>query len=74
MNAPPLNEKAAPLSENGNPAKGQRDIATAEGETQPHLELTKLFLRLGPRTRREFLQDVKAANPQLWREVTEGKA
>ena len=35
----------------------------------PHLELTKLFMRCGPRARREFLSDVLASDPALWAEV-----
>jgi hypothetical protein len=42
-------------------------------ESCPQLELTKLFTRCGPRARREFLQDARMADPQLFREITEGR-
>lgn len=35
----------------------------------PQIELIKWWMRCGPRARREFLQDAKAADPQLFREV-----
>ena len=38
----------------------------------PQLQLTKLFMQCGPRARREFLQDVKHIEPQLFREIMEG--
>jgi hypothetical protein len=40
--------------------------------TNPQLEITKLFMRCGPRARREFLADAKAADPALFAEIMEG--
>jgi hypothetical protein len=37
----------------------------------PQLALTKLWMHCGPRARREFLADILASDPALWREVTE---
>ena len=37
----------------------------------PQIELCKAWMRCGPRARREFLSDILASDPALWREVTE---
>ena len=39
----------------------------------PQLQLTKLFMQCGPRARREFLADAKAADPQLFAEIMEAR-
>ena len=63
---------STPLS----PAESARLAAALPDELRaqvnPQLELTKLFMRCGPRARGEFLQDAKAADPQLFREVMDG--
>ena len=38
----------------------------------PQIELCKAWMRCGPRARREFLQDVKHIEPQLFAEIAEG--
>ena len=38
----------------------RRTNSTASADAQPPLELTKLFLRCGPRARREFVADIGA--------------
>ena len=39
----------------------------------PQIELCKAWMRCGPRARREFLQDVKAADPALFAEIMEAR-
>jgi hypothetical protein len=63
MNEPPEKEEAAPC---GTAGSGERL------ESNPQIELCKAWLRASPQARRELLQDVKFAHPQLWREVAEG--
>ena len=62
---------STPLS----PAESARLAAALPDELRaqvsPQLELTKLFLRCGPRARGEFLQDAKAADPALWKAITD---
>jgi hypothetical protein len=53
-------------------ARAEAVLRAAQPEAQPQLELTKLFMRCGPRARREFLQDVKHIEPQLFAEIAEG--
>jgi len=38
----------------------------------PQIELIKWWMRCGPRARREFLADAKAADPALFAEIAEG--
>ena len=38
-------------------------------EPNPQLALTRLWMSCGPRARRDFLSDVRAANPDLWRDT-----
>jgi hypothetical protein len=38
-------------------------------ESNPQIELCKAWLGASPQARRELLQDVKFAHPQLWDEV-----
>ena len=68
-------EEAARLAASLDPAAAARVAAALPDELRetvcPQLELTKLFMAAGPRARREFLQDVKHIEPQLFREVTE---
>lgn len=46
---------------------------STSGESEhPHLELMRLWLRCGPRARREFLADVREAHLDTWREVEGG--
>lgn len=47
-------------------------IETAAPTPHPQLALTKLFMAAGPRARREFLQDARAADPALFAEIAEG--
>lgn len=47
-------------------------LRAAQRATNPQLELTKLFMAAGPRARREFLADAKAADPALFAEIMEG--
>ncbi len=65
MSAPLTPQEIARL----NAALGDRQRA----DWQPQLELTKLFMRCGPRARREFLQDVRTAQPELFAEIKEGR-
>ncbi len=53
-------------------ARADALLRAAQHATNPQLEITKLFMRCGPRARREFLQDVKHIEPQLFREIMEG--
>jgi hypothetical protein len=46
-------------------------LRAAQPEAHPQLEITKLFMRCGPRARREFLADAKAADPALFAEIAE---
>jgi hypothetical protein len=39
--------------------------------TNPQIELCKWWMRAGAAARRQFLEDAKASDPALWREVTE---
>ena len=58
------------------PAAAARVAAALPDELRetvcPQLELTKLFMAAGPRARREFLADAKAADPALFAEIAEG--
>lgn len=38
----------------------------------PQIELCKAWMHCGPRARREFLADAKAADPALFAEIAEG--
>lgn len=38
----------------------------------PQIELIRWWMRCGPRARREFLADAKAADPALFAEIAEG--
>jgi len=60
MNEPPEKEEAAPC---GTAGSGERQ------QPNPQIELCKAWLRASPQARRELLQDVKFAHPQLWDEV-----
>lgn len=60
MTAPPEKESARPL------AKDEQDKISAQ------IELCKAWLRASPQARRELLQDVKFAHPQLWIQLAEG--
>jgi hypothetical protein len=53
-------------------ARAEAVLRAAQPEAHPQLEITKLFMRCGPRARREFLQDVKHIEPQLFAEIAEG--
>jgi hypothetical protein len=53
-------------------ARAEALLRAAQPEAHPQLEITKLFMRCGPRARREFLQDVKHIEPQLFAEIAEG--
>ena len=53
-------------------ARADALLRAAQHATNPQLELTKLFMSAGPRARREFLQDVKHIEPQLFAEIAEG--
>jgi len=53
-------------------ARADAVLRAAQPEAHPQLEITKLFMRCGPRARREFLQDVKHIEPQLFAEIAEG--
>lgn len=39
--------------------------------TNPQIELCKWWMRAGAAARMQFLEDAKASDPALWREVTE---
>jgi len=67
---PPRKKRACPLT---------RDKLT-ESDTAPHhaqvmesahLTLPKSWIRFGNQSRMEFLRDVKAAHPAMWRVVSE---
>jgi len=52
---------------------GERDfISSNADDSQPHLALCKLWMRCGPRARRQFLSDVREAHSDLWAEVSKG--
>ena len=53
-------------------ARADALLRAAQHATNPQLELTKLFMAAGPRARREFLADAKAADPALFAEIMEG--
>ena len=53
-------------------ARADALLRAAQHATNPQLEITKLFMRCGPRARREFLADAKAADPALFAEIMEG--
>ena len=72
----PEHQNARP-GEPGTGRSGERSTSSASARTlqdasNPQLALTKLWLSCGPRVRREFLADIIASDPALWREVTEG--
>jgi hypothetical protein len=39
-------------------------------EPNPQTALCKAWMRCGPRARREFLSDVRAAHPALWEQAS----
>ena len=39
----------------------------------PQIELIRWWMRCGPRARREFLQDARAADPALFAEIMEAR-
>jgi hypothetical protein len=70
MSAPPKNENAAPANRDGGFGK-QPDNATppATAQESAALALTKNWLRADSVARRNFLRDVRAGMPYLWRAV-----
>jgi hypothetical protein len=87
MSTPLSPEEAATLAAALDPsaaaraaAAEQHGIATARADavlremqhaTNPQIELCKWWMRAGAAARRQFLEDAKASDPALWREVTE---
>jgi len=69
---PPSPEKKNAPSRQG---KSTSDIGTFHTAPQapdgPHLTLTKNWLRCGEQSRMDFLRDVRAAHPAMWRVVSE---
>lgn len=59
----------SPPKKEAAPAKEAAKSAAERLASNPQIALFKAWLRASPQARRELLQDVKFAHPQLWETV-----